>query len=113
MDSPKDRKHEGELPWTMAAEPPKSTTRLKLIGALFAGLLVLYPLSCSVSSHNNGVHHATHAHHPTVNVCPQVEPRLPSSDANRKLSEELGVAFADSSFEAAAAEYLGAAVRVP
>jgi hypothetical protein len=46
-------------------------------------------------------------------VCPQVNPLLPASDANRKLAEELGAAFSNPNFEAVAAEYLGGAVRIP
>ncbi|KAG8689824.1 hypothetical protein FRC11_000339 [Ceratobasidium sp. 423] len=43
----------------------------------------------------------------------KVDPLLPSSEANRKLVEELGAIFADPSFEEVAAEYLGGAVRIP
>ncbi|CAE6471865.1 unnamed protein product [Rhizoctonia solani] len=113
MGIPKGTKQELELPLTANAEPTsrKTNPRLALIGALFAGLLVLYPISCSLSSSR------PHHHHTDVvnveGVCPQVDPVVPASDANRKLAEELGNAFGDSSFEAVAAEYLGGAVRIP
>ncbi|KAG8770390.1 hypothetical protein FRC12_004298 [Ceratobasidium sp. 428] len=102
-------KLKGELPLT-ATEPRFYTTRSRkyTYAALFAGLLVLYPLSCTVTRH----HGPPRALQPT-NICPQVEPLAPSSDVNRKLADELGAAFADPSFEAVAAEYLGAAVRIP
>ncbi|CAE6427932.1 unnamed protein product [Rhizoctonia solani] len=114
MGVPKNAKQESELPWTATSEPVGrknfKNTRLALIGALFAGLLVLYPISCSIPNHPP--HRTEHA----VNlrdVCPQVDPLQPASDANRKLAEELGAAFNDPNFEAVAAEYLGAAVRIP
>ncbi|CAE7137047.1 unnamed protein product [Rhizoctonia solani] len=43
----------------------------------------------------------------------KVDPLQPSSETNRKLADKLGAAFADPSFEAVAAEYLGGAVRIP
>lgn len=109
MDTPTKSKE--ELPWTAAPPARPKQSRRALYAALFASLLVLYPLSCAVTSH----HGVPHKHQAIISkdVCPQVEPLAPSSDANRKLAEELGAAFADSSFEAVAAEYLGAAVRVP
>ncbi|KAG8683469.1 hypothetical protein FRC11_013534 [Ceratobasidium sp. 423] len=114
MGSPKNTKQELELPLTVTTEPvvrksPKNP-RLALIGALFAGLLVLYPISYSVSSHRP---HHTKDVVSTRDVCPQVDPLLPASDVNRKLAEELNTVFGDSGFEAAAAEYLGGAVRIP
>ncbi|CUA77617.1 Gly-Xaa carboxypeptidase [Rhizoctonia solani] len=110
MRTPKDTKQELELPSTVSVGPKNSRNpRLALIGALFAGLLVLYPISCSLS-------HRTHYTNTAVNVgdvCPQVDPLLPASAANRKLAEELGAVFGNSDFEAIAAEYLGGAVRIP
>lgn len=104
-------KSKEELPWTAVPPTRPKHSRRTLFAAFFAGLLVLYPLSCAVSIH----HGAPPQHHAvtTQDVCPQVEPVVPSSDANRKLAEELGAAFTDPSFEAVAAEYLGAAVRIP
>ncbi|KAG9075770.1 hypothetical protein FS749_012522 [Ceratobasidium sp. UAMH 11750] len=97
------------LPLTAAKPQPRATrSRKYTYAALFAGLLVLYPLSCVVTRH-----HGPSRELQATNVCPQVEPLGPSSDANRKLADELGAAFADPSFEAVAAEYLGAAVRIP
>ncbi|KAG8740081.1 hypothetical protein FRC10_004759 [Ceratobasidium sp. 414] len=97
------------LPLT-TAETRSYTTRSQkyTYAALFAGLLVLYPLSCAVTRH-----HGPSRELQATSVCPQVEPLMPSSDTNRKLADELGAAFADPSFEAVAAEYLGAAVRIP
>lgn len=116
MDTLKDIEHKGKL-LAVTNQPQKNTKhpRLKLIGILLAGLLVFYPLSCSTLRHKTGVHHATHDQKTVhiADVCPQVDPLSPSSDRNRKLAEELGASFADSAFEAVAAEYLGAAVRIP
>ncbi|KEP54141.1 gly-Xaa carboxypeptidase [Rhizoctonia solani 123E] len=110
MRSSKDSKQELVLPLTEPVGKSSKNPRLALIGALFAGLLVLYPISCSLSSH--GPHHTKNV--VTVgDVCPQVDPLLPASDANRKLAEELGAVFGNSSFEAIAAAYLGGAVRIP
>ncbi|CAE6419504.1 hypothetical protein ACGC1H_001911 [Rhizoctonia solani] len=110
MRSPKDSKQGLELPLTEPVGKSSKNPRLALIGALFAGLLVLYPISCSLSSHRP--HHAKDVVN-VGDVCPQVDPLLPASDANRKLAEELGAVFGNSSFEAIAAEYLGGAVRIP
>ncbi|KAF8609702.1 carboxypeptidase S [Ceratobasidium sp. AG-I] len=109
MDTPIKSKE--ELPWTAAPPARPKYSRRALHAAFFAGLLVLYPLSCAVTSH----HGVPQKHHAVTSkdVCPQVEPLAPASDANRKLANELGAAFADASFEAVAAEYLGAAVRIP
>ncbi|KAG9119676.1 hypothetical protein FRC07_005185 [Ceratobasidium sp. 392] len=85
------------------------SNRKHIYAALFAGLLALCSLSCVVTRHydpNREVRAST-------DVCPQVEPLSPSSDANRKLAEELDATFDDPSFEAVAAEYLGGAVRIP
>ncbi|CAE6428432.1 unnamed protein product [Rhizoctonia solani] len=114
MGAPKNAKQESELPWTATAEPmgrkSSKSPRLALIGVLFAGLLVLYPISCSIPSRPP---HRTERGVNTGDVCPQVNPLLPASDTNRKLAEELSTAFGDPSFEAVAAEYLGGAVRIP
>ncbi|KAG9103906.1 hypothetical protein FRC07_009899, partial [Ceratobasidium sp. 392] len=102
-------KEKGGLP--LATEPRFYTTRSNrkyTYAALFASLLVLYPLSCVVTCH-----HGPSREVRATNVCPQVEPLSPSSSANRKLADELGAAFTDPSFEAVAAEYLGGAVRIP
>ncbi|KAG9076408.1 hypothetical protein FRC06_009519 [Ceratobasidium sp. 370] len=102
-------KTKGRLPLTTADIRPSAIRSQKYTyAALFAGLLVLYPLSCAVTRH-----HGPSRGLQATNVCPQVEPLIPSSDANRKLADELGAAFADPSFEAVAAESLGAAVRIP
>ena len=87
-------------------------SRRTLATLFFAGIFALYPLSCAVSSHHSKSIHANYALK-NEDMCPQMEPLAPSSEANHKLAEELGAAFSDPSFEAAAAEYLGAAVRIP
>ncbi|KAJ1311789.1 hypothetical protein OPQ81_010254 [Rhizoctonia solani] len=112
MGAPKEVK-ELELPLTATAETVRKSSkspRLTVLGTLFTGLLVLYPISCALSNHRP--HHTKHVMN-AGDVCPQVDPLLPASDANRKLAEELGNVFSNSSFEAVAAEYLGGAVRIP
>ncbi|QRV76367.1 Gly-Xaa carboxypeptidase [Ceratobasidium sp. AG-Ba] len=76
--------------------------------ALIATLLLLYPLSCAVTRHHNLGYELQ-----KTDVCVQVEPLSPKSEANRKLADELGAVFADASFKAVAAEHLGGAVRIP
>ncbi|KAH7345332.1 carboxypeptidase S [Rhizoctonia solani] len=105
-----------EFPLDYATESSKNKKRSRLarIGAAFAGLVILYPLTCSLTGHR-GMHYNSHEIQAAnlSNVCPQVDPLPPSSEVNRKLAEELGTVFADPSFEAIAAEYLGGAVRIP
>jgi hypothetical protein len=100
-------KAKDELFITAEPRPPKHSRRT-LYGVLFAGLLVLYPLSCAVTRH-----HRTSRALEITDVCPQVEPLTPSSDTNRKLADDLEAVFANHSFKAIAAEHLGAAVRIP
>ncbi|CAE6428447.1 unnamed protein product [Rhizoctonia solani] len=107
---------QSELPLGYATGPPKHKRRSQLvkIGAVFAGLVVLYPLSCSLPGRLYGTHDSHELQDAKFrSVCPQGEPLLPSSDTNRKLAEELGVVLSDPSFEAVAAEYLGGTVRIP
>ncbi|QRV91202.1 Gly-Xaa carboxypeptidase [Ceratobasidium sp. AG-Ba] len=110
MDTPLKAKQELALPLVEPSleRPYPSRSRKYTYAALFAGLLVLYPLSCAVKFHHGAVNRVNAA-----DVCVQVEPLAPKTESNRKLANELGSAFADPSFEAVAAEYLGAAVRVP
>ncbi|EUC53662.1 gly-Xaa carboxypeptidase [Rhizoctonia solani AG-3 Rhs1AP] len=92
----------------------KKSLQLVRIGAVFASLVVLYPLACSLIDHHHGIQGPRGVQGVNLsNVCPQVDPIQPSSETNRKLAEELGTTFADPSFEAIAAEYLGGAVRIP
>ncbi|KAF8609703.1 carboxypeptidase S [Ceratobasidium sp. AG-I] len=100
-----------DLPVTTEPLARPTCSRRTLAGLFFAGLLALYPLSCALPGHH-GTSHASYALK-IKDVCPQVEPLALSSEVNRKLAEELGAAFSDPSFEAVAAEYLGAAVRIP
>ncbi|CAE6506079.1 unnamed protein product [Rhizoctonia solani] len=105
-----------ELPLDYAIESSNNKRRSPLarLGAVFAGVVVLYPLACSLTGHL-GVYYDSHEAQ-AVNlssICPQVDPLPPLSEVNRKLAEELGTIFADPDFEAVAAEYLGRAVRIP
>lgn len=104
-------KSKGDLSWAEESRTRPKYSRRTLTTVFFAGLLFLYPLSYAVLRHHKTSSPSYELK--VTDVCPQVEPLAPSSEANRKLAEELSSAFSDPSFEAEAAEYLGAAVRIP
>ncbi|KAL5641591.1 hypothetical protein ACGC1H_001910 [Rhizoctonia solani] len=116
MNLTKHTKRTIELSLDHANESHKNKKPLRLarIGAVFVSLMILYPLACSIIDHHHEMSGSRGVQGASLsNICPQVEPIQPSSETNRKLAEELGAAFADPSFEAIAAEYLGGAVRIP